>query len=200
MKRRLLIALSVLLLTASLFAQQAAPKNTMLKSIILPGWGETAYGSQSAYIFLGTELALWLGIGGLRYSAHVQNGDMISYTMLHAGVNAYPESHQYWADLGNYASYSAHSTRMLENRTPELIWNSDYNWEWDDPESRLIYRELHRKKELTRLSSEFMISGLIVNRIASVINVKYLKDKNIQLSAFASAGNGGASLHVGFSF
>ena len=200
MKRRFPVILSALLLTASLFAQQAVPKNTTLKSIVLPGWGEMSYGSGSAYLFMGVEAALWLGFGGLRYSAGVQNRDLITYTRLHAGMQDFPESQQYWADMGNYASYEAHRTRMLENRTPEKIWDPAYAWGWDDTDNRQQYRDLYRKKELALLSSEFLISGFIVNRIASVINVRYLQNKDMQLSAFASAGSGGAALYLGLSF
>ncbi|MBW6458468.1 MAG: hypothetical protein K0B52_04815 [FCB group bacterium] len=200
MKRRMIFIFFAFLLAASLFAQQTVPKNSLLKSIVLPGWGETAYQSGSAYIFMGVEAALWLGFGGLRYSAGIQNRDLISYTRLHAGIQDFPESQQYWADMGNYASYEAHRTRMLENRTPEKIWDPAYAWGWDEPDNRQQYRELYRKKELALLSSEFLISGFIVNRIASVINVRYLQNKNMQLSAYGSAGTGGGTLHVGISF
>lgn len=200
MKKPFSYILVAFLLAGLAFAQPSVPKQPLLKSLILPGWGEYSYQSKSAYIFFGTELALWIGLGGLRYSAAIQNQDLISYTTLHAGLNTYPDNKQYWADLGNYSSYADHRETMLENRTPEDIWNTDYIWEWDSESAAQNYRDLYRKKELTLLSSEFVITGFIVNRIASAINIKYLQQKNMQLSAFASPVKGGGYVHLGLSF
>ncbi|MEA2077303.1 MAG: hypothetical protein U9O95_04725 [Candidatus Marinimicrobia bacterium] len=184
----------------SLFAQEASPKNTVLKSALLPGWGELSYKSNSAYIFFGTEVALWLGFAGLRYSGYVQNQDLISYASLNAGLTNYPNNNEFWADLGNFMSYADHEEEMLENRTPEDIWSTDYQWEWGAENNLMTYEALFRKKELTLLASEFVITGMLVNRIASVINVRYLNQKNLQLSAFAAPINGGAYLQIGLNF
>lgn len=200
MKKITILPLLVLLFTLTAFAQQSGTKHALLKSIVLPGWGEYSYESPSAYIFFGSELALWLGFGTLRYSANVQNRDLISYTRIHAGIEVYPDDSQYWADLGNYSTYLDHKEKMLERRSPEQIWDRDYSWEWDSEDAAQNYRDLYRKKELTLLSSEFIISGFIVNRIASVINVNYLRQKGMQLSAFVSPGAGGGNLHFGLSF
>ncbi|MCD6337254.1 MAG: hypothetical protein J7M01_03360 [Candidatus Marinimicrobia bacterium] len=192
--------LILLTLMGTLFAQDLAPKNTILKSIILPGWGELSYKSNSAYVFLGTEAALWLGFAGLRYSGYVQNRDLISYTQLNAGISDYPSDIEYWSDLGNYMSYEDHEEDMLENRTPENIWNTDYRWEWSSEDKLLEYGTLFRKKELTLLGSEFLITGMIVNRIASVINVRYLNKNNMQISAYAGPMHDGGYLQIGLSF
>jgi hypothetical protein len=177
MKRivHILIAISI----ATALIAQEAPKNTVLKSIILPGWGELAYQSNSAY---------------------VQNEDLISFSRLHAGLDQYPNKDEFWADMGNYISYLEHQESMLENRTPEKIWSTDYQWEWDTNDNLLAYDSMFRAKELTLIGSEFVITGLIVNRIASVINVRYLRNKNMQLSAFAAPLNGGGVLQLGLTF
>ncbi len=200
MKRRFITLLLALLITVPALAERSSSKHALLKSIVLPGWGEYSYGSGSAYIFLGTEIALWAGFGALRYSAGTQDRDLISYTRLHAGMESFPENKQYWADLGNYDSYLDHRETMLENRTPERIWSSDYSWEWDSGAASQQYRELYRKKELTLLGADFLIAGFIVNRVASAINVKYLEKKHMQLSAFASPARGGGNLYLGLSF
>ena len=198
--KRISRTLIFLTLIGTLFAQEILPKNTIIKSIVLPGWGELSYKSNSAYIFLGTEAALWLGFAGLRYSANVQNRDLISYTQLHAGIMNYPDDVEFWSDLGNYMSYDDHEEDMLENRTPEDIWSTDYRWEWSSEDNLIEYEALFRKKELTLLSSEFVITGMIVNRIASVINVRYLNKKNMQISAYAGPVKGGGYLQIGLSF
>lgn len=194
-------ALLLILLTAALSANaQEEIKFPLLKSMLLPGWGEYSYRSESAYIFWGAEAALWISFATLRYSASVQNKDLLSYSIQHACISAYPESAQYWTDLSNYASYLSHKERMLENRTPENVWDREFNWEWDSESSRQQYSALYRKKELALLGSEFMITGLVVNRIASMINVRYLKHKNMELSAMAAPSLGGAVIHLGLRF
>ncbi len=200
MKTRSLRLLTVLIIAASAFGQTPEPRHAYLKSIVLPGWGESAYGSGSAYVFMATELALWAGFGGLHYSAAVQNRDLIAYSRLHAGISVYPDSKDYWSDLGNFSSWEDHRETMLENRTPEDIWDIDFAWEWDSALNTGTYRELFRKKELTLVSSEFVIAGMIVNRIASVINIKYLENKRMQIQAYAAPVRGGAFMHLGLSF
>ncbi len=188
------------LISSMAFAQDGQPKNPILKSIVLPGWGELSYKSNSAYIFLGTEAALWLGFAGFRYSGYVQNQDLISYAQLNAGLINYPDNDEFWADLGNFMSRDDHEEEMLENRTPEDIWNSSYQWDWDTEADLMVYENLFRKKELTLLTSEFIVTGMLVNRIASVINVRYLKNKNVQLNAFAAPVKGGGYLQIGLAF
>lgn len=198
MKRlfRILLILSI----ASALVAQEIPKNAMLKSVVLPGWGELSYKSNSAYIFLGAELALWLGFAGLRYSSNIQNQDLINFTRIHAGLDQYPNDAQFWADLGNYTSYLDHKEEMLENRTPENIWDENYQWDWDSEENVVNYDVLFRKKELTYITSNFMITGMIVNRIASVVNVRYLKNTKLKLTAYAAPLSGGGYLEIGLHF
>ena len=197
--KKLFRTIILLTLITSLFAQEV-PKNSVLKSAILPGLGELSYKSNSAYIFLGAEAALWLGFAGLRYSGHVQNLDMINYAKYHAGVTDYPAGNDFWSDLGDFMSYAEHEEEMLENRTPEKIYNTDYQWEWDTNENLLTFESLFRKKELTLLASEFVLTGMIVNRIASVINVRYLKNKNISIGAFAAPLEHGAIMQISLNF
>jgi hypothetical protein len=190
----------MLTLITSLFAQEAAPKFGILKSMLLPGWGELSYKSKSAYVFMGAEAALWIGFAGLRYSGYVQNEDMINYARLNAGVVDYPEGNGFWSDLGDYMSYDDHREDMLENRTPENIYDTDYQWNWQTEDDLLVFERLFRNKELTLLASEFVLTGMIVNRLASVINVQYLKNKDMQLSAFASPVKGGAYMQIALNF
>ena len=197
--KKILPIIVVLALITSLYAQEA-PNNSVLKSAILPGWGELSYQSNSAYTFLGIEAALWVGFAGLRYSGYVQNQDLMNYARLNAGVSDYPESHEYWADLGNYLSRADHEEDMLELRKPEEIWSNDYNWDWVSEDELMVYERLFRNKELTLLSSQFVLTGMIVNRIASVINVRYLNNKNMQLSAFAAPVEGGAFMQIALNF
>jgi len=200
MKKIFRILLLLILISSLALGQSNEPKHSILKSIILPGWGELSYKSNSGYIFIGAEAALWLGFAGLRYSGYIQNQDLISYAELNAGLIDYPDNNEFWADLGNFMSRDDHEEEMLENRTPQDIWNTDYQWEWDTEADLMVYENLFRKKELTLLTSEFIVTGMLVNRIASVVNVRYLKNKNMRLNAFAAPVKGGAYLQIGLSF
>jgi hypothetical protein len=125
---------------------------------------------------------------------------MINYARLNAGVVDYPEGNGFWSDLGDYMSYDDHREDMLENRTPENIYDTDYQWNWQTEDDLLVFERLFRNKELTLLASEFVLTGMIVNRLASVINVQYLKNKDMQLSAFASPVKGGAYMQIALNF
>ncbi len=197
--KRILHIILILALAMSLSAQERKDLST-LKSIVLPGWGELSQNSNSGYIFLAAEAALWLGFGGLRYSYGVQGEDLVSYTRLHAALNDHPGDLQFWADMGNHISYEDHKESMLDGRTPDKIWDIKYNWEWDSQASLLEYDALNRRKELTYMTSNFMITGMIVNRIASVVNVRYLKSKDMKLSAVSYPVNRGANLQVFLDF
>lgn len=197
--KRLIHMLIALTLTLGLYAQESKDLS-ILKSIVLPGWGEISKGSNSGYVFFGTEAALWLGFGALRYSYGIQGKDLISYSQLHAGLKNHPDKAEFWADMGNHISYEDHKKSMLESRTPQKIWDVAYNWEWDSRESLLEYDALHRKKELSYITSNFVVTGMIVNRIASIINLKYLKTKDMKISALSYPIDGGANLQISLDF
>jgi len=125
---------------------------------------------------------------------------MTNYAELHAGVTSYPDNSNYWADLGNYQSYEDHKETMRENRRTDNIWDISYSWEWDNSDNSQTYRDLRRRKELASVGSQFIIAGLVVNRIASLINVKYLADKNMKAVGGVQHVPGGAALTAGIRF
>lgn len=189
----------ILLLLFSLSSAQTS-KVAYLKSAILPGWGEQSLGAKSFYYSMAAEAILWLGYGGLRYSYSHNTDNMINYAKVNAGINTFPEDAQYWADLGNYIDYAKHVEEMRESRSTEDIWDLAYEWNWNSAESQQTYSDLHHRTQLTNVSSQLIIAGLVVNRITSIINVHYLSKTGIQASSSVSNIPGGAQLNMGLSF
>ena len=93
----------ILLLFTGLLYGESVSLHPMVKSAILPGWGEAAVQqSKRARIFRLTEVSLVTAcISAYTFSGH-QAKQYKSFAVEHAGVDSRGKSHEYWVDLGNY--------------------------------------------------------------------------------------------------
>ena len=95
--------LLILLFFTGLLYGESATIHPMVKSAILPGWGEAAlHNSKRARIFRLTEVSLVTAcISAYTFSGH-QAKQYKSFAVEHAGVDSRGKSLEYWVDLGNY--------------------------------------------------------------------------------------------------
>ena len=178
-----------------------ATPNNKLKSLILPGWGEISSGKNfRGQVFLGSEIMLWIGLlGGNNLSKQYQS-DYTGFAIEHADVNWDKTDYLFAVDLGYYESLSNYNSekrrqRSLKMRTlpsgevvrefgydvyPE---NGDFYWNWDSKENRVKYNDLRVKSVLWGKVNSFAIAGLILNRVASFIDVLFLERSRNEFGA-----------------
>lgn len=186
-----IIKRSIFLLLAACSLGYASEKSAILKSFILPGWGEYSLNeSGRAKEFFCVEVSLWVSYAGTSIYKEIQYDDMVHYAKAHSGATSFHGSSQYWVDMGSYLSWEKYRDEMLENRMPEKIYNEDYAWNWESLEHANTFREIRIQKDLTEQRMSFIVGAMIFNRLLSVIDVMYL-NRSID-SAVAPTPNGTA--------
>ncbi|MFZ0389302.1 MAG: hypothetical protein WAN36_02500 [Calditrichia bacterium] len=158
----------------------------VLSSLVLPGSGEWLAGHKNmAKFFFGTELALWAGYIGARAYANVLEDNFQAYAAVHAGIQTTGKGQQYWIDIGsadNIYEFNEQQ-RVLRNLEGTYRQEQDYFWQWDTPENRRRYSLQRIRQHDWERRATFVISGLILNRIISAIDVIRILRKDKKNSA-----------------
>ncbi len=200
MKKILFIIFINLILLTNTFAQNEIDKKNILKSIILPGWGELNYNNSRSKMFFITEATMWISMFTFNRYHDIQDSDMKNYAKIHSGAEEFASTSQYWVDLGGYFSYQDFKEEMLESRTPEKIYNEKFAWDWDSRENANKYRNLRIDRDKSLLRAKFAIGGLVFNRILSAIDVIYLANNQNHLTSSLSFNQNVTTFHFSIPF
>ncbi|MDN5353980.1 MAG: hypothetical protein PWQ09_736 [Candidatus Cloacimonadota bacterium] len=182
---KLLIITLLLLFTTNLTAQHS--KINVLKSAILPGWGEISMGNNTGYAFIASEILLWSAQLYFAQESDLKISAAHDYAYRYADVDPQGNySQDFWIDLKNYDSYGfetggynaniilqAESIEDPEERQQfidEHIYSESHFWKWESDERQHDYKIL-QKRSLEFDDYAKVFSGAIVaNHIISVIN------------------------------
>ena len=120
-----------LLLSSGILFGGSFKLHPMVKSAILPGWGESSmHNSKRARLFLLTEISLLTAwVSAYTISGHQAN-QYQSFAVEHAGIDSRGKDHQYWVDIGNYSSMTNHNDEHLRFRDFESLYSDIYNCIW----------------------------------------------------------------------
>lgn len=196
MKKILFIILLNIIIITNVFAQDNFDKKNILKSIVLPGWGELTYNKTRSKMFFISELTMWISMFTFNKYYDIQDHDMSNYAKIHSGAEEFSSKSQYWVDLGNYFSYQDHKSEMLEMRTPEKIYDEKYEWDWDTHANANKYRDMRIARDKSLLRAKFAIGGLVLNRIISAIDVIYLSNKQNHIYSSLSLGQKNTTIKI----
>ena len=180
MKYKLFIITHILFgfLLSQVSSQSMSP---ILKSVILPGWGELALeNKKKSNQFFIQEATICLTYLGLNHIASSYESDYKAFATLHAGVNMMDKPYQYSVDIGDYNTYEEFIEAKQRNRQPEQIWPEGYGyeWSWDSEDNRNEYDQMRIVSGIAKKYSKFAVGAMIANRIVSAIDVLYLQNLN----------------------
>jgi len=147
---------------------------TLLKSLVLPGWGEHSLGySTRAYGFNGTELLGWISYAVLQVYARGLEQNMITFAVKHAGIEPSGKDDAYLTDIGNYQNIYEYNDQKLRYRQTDLVYpdTEEYYWAWDSEKYRKRFDDKRYNTALMYRNASFALTALVVNRIISVIDV-----------------------------
>ena len=175
-----------------LYAQQLGPSvdhqkpliSPVVKSLVLPGWGEYSLDNQiRGRIFVLSETVLLLAILGSYSVAQRQETEYKAYAAEHAGIDPFGKNRQFWVDIGNYSSLFTFNEEHLRWRDFNALYedNDTWAWAWDSSNNRERFENTRIASDSWRLRGSFLIGGVVLNHIVSAIDALYLsKISNIQ--------------------
>ena len=149
----------------------------VLKSLILPGWGEYSLGHKKrARIMALSESVIFFSILGSYSNANKFEQNYKSYAAEHANVITTGKNRQYWIDIGNYSSIDQFNEEHLRWRDFTAIYEKDnnWNWLWDNDENRKYFEKMRIKGDTWKLRGSFLIGAMVLNHIVSAIDALYL--------------------------
>ncbi len=155
----------------------------LLLSMILPGAGEWAMGHKNtAKYFLGAEALLWVGYFSTNAYVNVLQEDMESFAALHAGAQTAGKDDQFWIDVGIAENIYDFNASKLLDRDLEAIYpeGQEFDWQWDSDANRRRYVQRRLDRLDWKRRTTFMVAGMVLNRISSMVDVVRLirKEKN----------------------
>ena len=166
----------------SLFCAIAFGQNNglspIVKSFLLPGWGEYALEKPNrGRIFILSETALWTSFAGALIVSNNYTDLFQAYAADYAGVETSGKDRQFWVDVGNYESLNGHNEEHLRFRDYDAIYpmNSEWHWEWTSEEKRLQYRDYRVASDTWALGAKFIAGSIVMNHIVSAIDALYLQ-------------------------
>ena len=183
---------TAIVLTQVLYTQQLGPTvdqqkpifSPVVKSLVLPGWGEYSLDNQiRGRIFVLSETVLLLAILGSYSVAQRQETEYKAYAAEHAGIDPIGKDRQFWVDIGNYSSLFTFNEEHLRWRDFNALYedNDTWAWAWDSSNNRERFENTRISSDTWRLRGSFLIGGVVLNHIVSAIDALYLsKISNIQ--------------------
>ncbi len=168
-------ALYVSLLHLSLLFGAKAT-HPMVKSLLVPGWGEASLGYQkSSRFFIHSEAILMISCLTAYKAGEMKRNKYIAFANEHAGAKNIND-HRYWVDIGNYNSNEAFDEEHLRMRDGKEGQWSSYPWLWGGGNSfRKRFERMRIDSDKLFFTGKFIIGGIMLNHIVSGINALYLK-------------------------
>ena len=172
--------------------------NPVLKSIIVPGWGEHALKEKKrSRLFSNIELSLWTAcLGAYTYSHH----SMLKYKSFaveHAGVFSSGKDKKYWVDIGNYIDIENHNSEHLRWRYFDELYDENDSWYWDNIDNMKKFESMRIKSDYYAKTGEYIIGAIVLNHIISAIDTFYLlRLKNITFMPIITNGVNEISLQI----
>ena len=196
-----LVILSLLMLT------QLTARGEFTRSLVFPGWGEMKMEEKGrAKIFMSTDLAIiasyFLGKSFNRWYIDRYT----AFGVLHAGADMNGKDYAYIVNMSNFDSMEDYNHDLMihhnGNYFDDVYEDPSYDWNWDSSSNRNKFNDMRESSLIAEKIAEFAVAGLILNRVASAIDVLYLKNKNTSLGLKAHLipeKYDGVSLNVSFS-
>ena len=197
----------IYIILIGIMAQGLSARGELMRSLILPGWGELKMQeNKRAKIFMSTDLA----VIATYFLGKSFNGWYIdkytAYGTLHADANMSGKNYAFIVNMSNYDSMEDYNHNMMihhnANYFDDIYEDPSYYWQWDSTENRINFNDMRESSLIAEKFTEFAVAGLIINRVASAIDVLYLKNSKsgIDLNAFLiPQKNDGVSLNISFS-
>jgi hypothetical protein len=182
---------------------ESVRKGAVLRSLVLPGWGQHTLGADRwARRFVTAEAGLWLSMAAANKWAAVNRDDYRSYAAQYAGVINRSRPDIYYFRLGAWDNMGEYNQDQLRRRNIAAVYTtgSDADWDWEGATHRQRYRELRHSSLRWDQTATIALSGLVVNRVLAAINILFLTRTMPEAAVLPLPGAAGGLLRLNWEF
>ena len=153
----------------------ASPIHPVVKSILIPGWGDIELqNNKSSKFFIQSEILLFTGCFSAFHISNLIEKKYITFASEHAGASTIND-HRYWVDIGNYNTNIDFDSEHLRMRDEKIGKWSEHPWDWNkNHANRKKFENMRIDSDKYFLVGKFLIGGIIMNHIISSINTLYI--------------------------
>jgi len=145
----------------------------VLLSLLVPGAGHMyADAGGRGEIFMGTEVAIWVGYIAFNTYGHWKEDDYVRYATRYAAIDPAGKDDEFYRNLTFYDDRDEYdkSGRIIDPSSPYYAPNSGYDWYWESETKREEYRSMRNASKTAFRKATFMIGVAVFNRILSGID------------------------------
>ena len=199
------ILISIIVCNLNLYGQiqKESKLDPVIKSLIIPGWGQKSLGKpKRARLFNYIESGILLTLITSSTFSNIEKKNYIAFASKHAAISSSGKDHKYWVDIGNYNSIENYNDEHLRNREMDDLYPDDkkWSWDWDLESNRTIFENKRIRADQLELFATFSIGALVLNHVVSSIDALYLKkvstNKSLSIKPYRNQILGS----VGYSF
>jgi hypothetical protein len=187
--RHLLLGFLLLTLFLSLSAENTSRASVILKSALVPGWGQLSVQKNRGYVFMANEILLFSGLYYFNEESDSKLTEAYDVALHYAHIRPGIYSDTYLINLGKYTTngfdVNGYNTNILEQA--ELLFpdnqqaQQDYfdhnmipdsqGWNWDSNDKRQDYRKA-RKESLDLKDYAKVVTGMVIaNHLINIIDI-----------------------------
>ena len=157
----------------------ASPIHPVVKSFLIPGWGDLELEkNKSSKFFIQSEILLFIGCISSFHVSKLIEKKYITFASEYAGAISIND-HRYWVDIGNYNTNIDFDSEHLRMRDGKKGQWSEHPWDWNkNNANRKKFENMRINSDKYFLAGKFLVGGIIMNHIISSINTLYITRLN----------------------
>ena len=179
-------------------------KPSVLKSTLIPGWGEHSYQAHTkGYIFNGIEAALWIFAGIASSAASSHENDLYYFATTYGQISDPQKKSDVFLDrVSKYESMDAYNAQMLRNRQWDRIYSAEYGyyWNWESDDRRQEYFDIKTERYLWRQRLTYTFGAIALNHLISTMDAVFLKRQNATMTVHPEVTDGSAGFRIALTF
>jgi hypothetical protein len=164
--------------------------NAMLRSLVMPGWGESYLGYHSAARrFFWADMIIWAGVIGLETYSNWRQDQFMALGAQHASAQMGGKNDAFYADIGNYMTTQEYNEAKIRARNFDAVYtDASYFWSWDSDQNRAHYDHTRIQSKSAHNKIIFFIGAAALNRLVSFIDTGKKANEVIYRQKFPALG------------
>lgn len=189
------------------FAQLDAgvtPRYAVLKSALIPGWGEHTLGSKErGFVFNGIEAGLWILVGLTTTNANAYEDDLFQFATEFGQISNPQSKGDIFLDrVSKYDNMDEYNEQMLRNRQWDRLYRKEDGnyWDWESDEKREAYFDIKTDRYLWRQRVTYTFGAITLNHLVSTMDALYLQRQSIGVAFYPEIRDGASGMRVSLTF